>query len=111
MGAGTDIAIESADVVIVGNRLGAIVTAREISRWSYRKTKQNVGLAFLFNGLGIPVLVRNLIRGIAWERESSGDGLPDEETAVRVEATVIETPATGGGRRSLHPRGLRPRCR
>ncbi len=61
MGAGTDIAIESADVVIVGNRLRAVVTAREISRWSYRKTRQNVILAFLFNGLGIPAAATGLV--------------------------------------------------
>jgi heavy metal translocating P-type ATPase len=61
MGAGTDIAIESADVVIVGNRLRAVVTAREISRWSYGKTKQNVILAFLFNGLGIPAAATGLV--------------------------------------------------
>jgi heavy metal translocating P-type ATPase len=61
MRAGTDIAIESADVVIVGNRLRAVVTAREISRWSYRKTKQNVILAFLFNGLGIPAATTGLV--------------------------------------------------
>ncbi len=61
MGAGTDIAIESADVVIVGNRLRAVVTARDISRWSYRKTKQNVILAFLFNGLGIPAAATGLV--------------------------------------------------
>jgi P-type E1-E2 ATPase len=61
MGAGTDIAIESADIVIVGNRLRAVVTAREISRWSYRKTKQNVLLAFLFNGLGIPAAATGLV--------------------------------------------------
>jgi heavy metal translocating P-type ATPase len=61
MGAGTDIAIESADVVIVGTRLRAVVTAREISRWSYRKTKQNVVLAFLFNGIGIPAAATGLV--------------------------------------------------
>jgi len=61
MGAGTDIAIESADIVIVGNRLRAVVTAREISRWSYRKTKQNVVLAFLFNGIGIPAAATGLV--------------------------------------------------
>ncbi len=61
MGAGTDIAIESADIVIVGNRLRAVVTAREISRWSYRKTKQNVFLAFCFNGIGIPAAATGLV--------------------------------------------------
>jgi heavy metal translocating P-type ATPase len=61
MGAGTDIAIESADIVIVGNQLQAVVAAREISRWSYRKTKQNVVLAFLFNGLGLPAAATGLV--------------------------------------------------
>ena len=61
MGAGTDIAIESADIVIVGNRLGSLLRAREISRYSYRKTKQNVTLAFLFNGIGIPLATTGLV--------------------------------------------------
>jgi heavy metal translocating P-type ATPase len=61
MGSGTDIAIESADIVIVGNQLQAVVTAREISRFSYRTTKQNVFLAFLFNGLGIPAATTGLV--------------------------------------------------
>jgi heavy metal translocating P-type ATPase len=61
MGAGTDIALESADIIIVSNRLRAVLTAREISRRSYGKTKQNVVLAFLFNGLGIPVATTGLV--------------------------------------------------
>jgi Cu+-exporting ATPase len=61
MGTGTDIAIEAADIVIVGNRLRSVVTAREISRWSYRKTKQNVFLAFLFNGIGILAAATGLV--------------------------------------------------
>jgi P-type E1-E2 ATPase len=61
MGAGTDIAIESADVVVVGNRLTSVLTAREISRHSYRKTRQNVTLAFLFNGVGIPLAATGLV--------------------------------------------------
>jgi len=55
MGGGTDIAIESADVVIVGNRLDAVLAAREIGQRSYRRTKYNVILAFLFNGIGVPL--------------------------------------------------------
>ena len=55
IGAGTDIAIESADVVIMGGRLGAVMDAWEIGRISYRKTKQNLALAFAFNGVGVSV--------------------------------------------------------
>jgi cation transport ATPase len=61
MGGGTDIAIESADIVIVNNRLESVMRAREISRYSYRKTKQNVVLAFLFNGIGIPAAATGLV--------------------------------------------------
>jgi len=61
MGSGTDIAIESADIIIVGNRLSAILTAHAISRRSYRKMLQNIVLAFSFNGIGIPVAATGLI--------------------------------------------------
>jgi len=64
MGAGTDIAIESADIIIVGNRLGLILVAREISRRAYRTTRQNVVLAFLFNGIGIPAAATGLVRPV-----------------------------------------------
>ena len=50
LGTGTDIAIESADVIVMTDRLPAIVDAYEISRWGYRKMTQNVVLAFLLKG-------------------------------------------------------------
>ncbi|WP_412842337.1 HAD-IC family P-type ATPase [Cupriavidus metallidurans] len=53
-GHGADIAIESADVIILNARLAAVLDAYMISRHSYQKIVQNVLLAFLFNGIGIP---------------------------------------------------------
>jgi Cu+-exporting ATPase len=64
MGGGTDIAIESADIIILSNRLEALPKAREISRRSYGKMVQNVTLAFLFNGMGIPLAVTGLIHPV-----------------------------------------------
>jgi len=61
MGSGTDIAIESADIIILGNRLESILVARDISRRGYRKMLQNVVLAFCFNGIGIPIAATGLI--------------------------------------------------
>jgi P-type Cu+ transporter len=61
MGGGTDIAIESADIIILSNRLDALPVAREISRRSYGKMVQNVTLAFLFNGIGVPIAATGLI--------------------------------------------------
>jgi heavy metal translocating P-type ATPase len=60
-GSGADIAIESADVIILNKRVGAVLDAYEISRRSYRKIVQNVSLAFLFNGLGIPAAATGLV--------------------------------------------------
>jgi len=61
MGGGTDIAIESSDIIVTGDRLSAVLTAREISRRSYGKTKQNIVLAFLFNGIGVPLASTGLV--------------------------------------------------
>lgn len=61
MGCGTDIAIESADIIILSNRLGALPIAHGISRRSYQKMVQNVTLAFLFNGIGIPIAATGLL--------------------------------------------------
>lgn len=61
MGGGTDIAIESADIIILSNRLEALPIARQISRRSYRKMLQNITLAFLFNGIGIPAAATGLV--------------------------------------------------
>jgi heavy metal translocating P-type ATPase len=60
-GSGADIAIESADVIILNKRVEAVLDAYEISRRSYRKIVQNVSLAFLFNGLGIPAAATGLV--------------------------------------------------
>ncbi len=61
MGRGTDIAIESSDIIIVRERLELVLTARDLSIRSYRKTKQNVALAFLFNGIGVPAAATGLV--------------------------------------------------
>jgi Cu+-exporting ATPase len=61
MGGGTDIAVESADIIIVRDDLRAVLAARQLSRSSYRRTRQNVALAFLFNGIGIPAATTGLV--------------------------------------------------
>ncbi len=60
-GSGADIAIESADVIILNKRVGAVFDAYEISRYSYGKMLQNVILAFTFNGIGIPAAATGLV--------------------------------------------------
>ncbi len=55
MGTGTDVAIESAGITLVKGDLRGIVRARKLSRATVRNIKQNLGFAFLYNALGIPV--------------------------------------------------------
>jgi Cu+-exporting ATPase len=55
MGTGTDVAMSTAQVTLVKGDLGRIVTARRISRDTVRNMKQNLGFAFLYNAIGVPV--------------------------------------------------------
>lgn len=55
IGAGTDIAIESADVVLMRSSLWDIVTAAELSRAVIRNIRENLFWAFIYNAIGIPV--------------------------------------------------------
>ncbi len=54
IGSGTDVAIESADIVLMGSQLGALVTALRLSKAVIRNIKQNLFWAFFYNSVGIP---------------------------------------------------------
>ncbi|MFB6235877.1 MAG: heavy metal translocating P-type ATPase [Halopenitus sp.] len=64
IGAGTDIAIESADIVLMGDRLGGVMDAYEIGENSYRKTRQNLVAAFSFNGVGVAAATTGLVHPV-----------------------------------------------
>ncbi|MEM9243864.1 MAG: heavy metal translocating P-type ATPase [Pseudomonadota bacterium] len=55
IGAGTDVAIESADVTLIGSSIQGIVNAIMISKATMRNIKQNLFGAFIYNSIGIPV--------------------------------------------------------
>lgn len=55
IGAGTDIAMESADVVLMSGSLTQVSSAVELSKATIRNIKQNLFWAFFYNSLGIPV--------------------------------------------------------
>jgi Cu+-exporting ATPase len=55
MGTGTDVAIESAGMTLLGGDLRGIVRARNLSRLTMRNIRQNLLFAFGYNALGIPV--------------------------------------------------------
>jgi Cu+-exporting ATPase len=55
MGTGTDVAIESADVTLLGGDLSGIVKARRLSRAVMRNIRQNLFFAFVYNAAGVPI--------------------------------------------------------
>ena len=55
IGAGTDIAMESADVVLMNSTLSAVSSAIELSKATIRNIRENLFWAFFYNSLGIPI--------------------------------------------------------
>ena len=55
MGAGADVAMESADITLMGNDVGSVITALRLSRQTMRAIKQNLFWAFFYNVMLIPV--------------------------------------------------------
>jgi Cu+-exporting ATPase len=55
MGTGTDVAMESAGITLVGGDLRGIVRARRLSQATMRNIRQNLFFAFIYNVVGVPV--------------------------------------------------------
>lgn len=67
VGAGTDIAIDSADVVITGSSLMQAAGAVSLSRHTLRNIKENLFWAFIYNIIGIPLAAGMFISLLGWE--------------------------------------------
>lgn len=67
IGAGTDIAIESADIVLIKNDLLDAVTAVQLSRATIKNIKQNLFWAFFYNILGIPLAAGVFYLSMGWK--------------------------------------------
>jgi len=66
MGAGTDIALETGDIVLIKNDLRDVAIAMDISRYTLRKIKQNLFWAFFYNSVGIPIAAGILYPWTGW---------------------------------------------
>ena len=67
IGAGTDIAMESADIVLMTGSLTGVSGAVELSRATIRNIKQNLFWAFFYNALCIPVAAGALYPAFGWQ--------------------------------------------
>ncbi len=66
MGTGTDVAMNSAQVTLVKGDLRGIATARVISNETIANMKQNLGFAFVYNALGVPLAAGVLFPFTGW---------------------------------------------
>ena len=55
IGSGTDVAIESGDIVLIKNDVRDVVSAIKLSKKTMGKIKQNLFWAFIYNSVGIPI--------------------------------------------------------
>lgn len=67
IGAGTDVAVESADVVLMSDSLTGICRAVELSKATISNIRQNLFWAFFYNSMGIPVAAGLLYPAFGWQ--------------------------------------------
>ncbi len=67
IGAGTDVAIEAADVILMKSSLSEVVTAIRLSRATLRNIKENLFWAFFYNTLGIPLAAGAFYLAFGWK--------------------------------------------
>jgi Cu+-exporting ATPase len=67
IGTGTDVAIESGDIVLVKGDLSAVVKAVKLSRATFTKIKQNLFWAFFYNVVMIPLAILGLLHPLLAE--------------------------------------------
>jgi len=98
MGTGTDVAMSSAQVTLVKGDLRRIAQAREISESTVANMKQNLGFAFLYNALGVPIAAGVLypVFGLLLSPMIAALAMSLSSVSVVTNALRLGRPAGGG---------------
>ena len=91
IGSGTDVAIETGDIVLVKNDLRDVVTAIDLSNFTMRKIKENLFWAFAYNMVGIPVAAGILFPflGILLDPAIAGAAMALSSVSVTTNASLM----------------------
>ncbi|MDD4911408.1 MAG: heavy metal translocating P-type ATPase [Sideroxydans sp.] len=65
LGSGTDVSVESADIVLMHNELNKVLQATQLSRRTLRTIKQNIGLSFVYNIIMVPLAMMAKVTPLA----------------------------------------------
>nr|VFK57826.1 MAG: Cu2+-exporting ATPase [Candidatus Kentron sp. TUN]VFK66798.1 MAG: Cu2+-exporting ATPase [Candidatus Kentron sp. TUN] len=61
LGSGTDVSIDSADIVLMHNKLGDVLTAATLARRTLRTIRQNIGISILYNIIMVPLAMATIV--------------------------------------------------
>lgn len=89
MGTGTDIAIESADIMLLSGDLRNIVTAIKLSRKTMRNIKQNLFWALFYNVIGMPLAITGLLNPVIAGTAMAFSSILVVGNALRLEKTKL----------------------
>ena len=67
LGTGTDIAIESGDIILINGKLQNVISAIRLSKETFKKIKQNLFWAFAYNSIAVPVAIAGLLHPVIAE--------------------------------------------
>ncbi len=92
LGSGTDVAIESGDIVLVRNNLEDVLASIKLSKFTMAKIKQNLFWAFIYNLVGIPIAAGLLypIWGIALKPELAGLAMALSSVSVVTNSLLLK---------------------
>ncbi len=92
LGSGTDVAMESGQIVIVKDDMKSVVSSIRLSRLTMRKIRQNLFWAFVYNTVGIPVAAGLLypVWGILLRPEIAGAAMALSSVSVIVNSLLLK---------------------
>ncbi|UCF09590.1 MAG: copper-translocating P-type ATPase [Candidatus Bipolaricaulota bacterium] len=110
MAAGTDIAIEAADITLTGGGLLPLVVAVELTRGTFRRIRGNLLWASLYNLIALPLAVVGILHPLIAEAAMALSSVTVVSNSLRLRRLRLPTGATSGqdSRGALHPRSSSP---